>query len=195
MSPEQHSRRKQQQRTPAYHKKRNTSLNKKKDCLCPESIAMENPEWIRDPEFPDNQTLDEAPESIAMQNPKWIPEPDFPDNRKLDEAMDGYLKPRWRPFHLLRHIWVDDIGDMNRGPGIQDKSRHHNVASSERPALRSQRNQQFHDLSHARSSKDNNKDIDDCSGDVQGNHVFSNISFDTYMFSSKKLNRLDIIDR
>jgi hypothetical protein len=52
---------------------------------------------------------------------------------------------------------------MNQGPGIQDKSRHHNVASSERLTLRSRRNQQFHDLSHAKSSKDNNKDKDDCS--------------------------------
>jgi hypothetical protein len=190
MSPEQRSKRKQQQRTPAYRKKRNTSLNKKKDCLCPESIVMENPEWIHDPEFLDNRTLDEAPESIAMENLEWIPEPDFLDNRKHDEAMDGYLKLRWRPFHLPTNIWVDDIGDMNRGPGIQTKSRHRNVASSERPTLRSRRYQQFHDFSHARSSKDNNKDKDDCSGDKQGNHVFSNISFDTYMFSPNKLNRL-----
>lgn len=75
MTEEQRRTRRQKQTTPESRKKRNLRRKKIKDDLCPQSIAMENPDWSPTLEFPEKR---KAAREAAMKD-------------------DNFLRPTWRP--------------------------------------------------------------------------------------------------
>jgi hypothetical protein len=113
----------------------------KKDALCLESIAMENPAWVLEIESPIIQA-----QRAVTHEATWN-DPDF-------------FNPTWRPIFILPKFEqsLDPVNtDANE---ITNVLRPRNVTHGERQALRAQQNQRFQDICVNRSSAPLHKDED-----------------------------------
>jgi hypothetical protein len=127
-------------KTPESRQKQNSSRKMKKDALCPESIAMENPAWV-----PEMESPIKAQHSATLEA-AWN-DPDF-------------LNPTWRPFSISpkSEQSPDPVNvDANEMTNV---SRHRNVTHGERQALCAQQNQRFQNICVSRPSSPLNEDED-----------------------------------
>jgi hypothetical protein len=141
MKEEQRTNRRKRQNTLEAYQQKNNHRNMKKDALCAESIAMDNPLW-----YPEMQSPIPQAQRVATLEAAWN-NPDF-------------FNPTWRPlsifheFEQSRDIVDDDVNDMRR------LSQHGKVTHGERRALRVQQNRQFQDKCVNRPSAPSDEDDD-----------------------------------
>jgi hypothetical protein len=110
------------QNTHEAHEQRKICCKMKKDALCPESIAMENPVWV-----PEMESMVNQAHRVA----------------NLEEAWNDhdFFNPTWRPLFIppkLEHS-PDLVND--EGNDMTQVLRHRNVTHGERQALCAQQNQ------------------------------------------------------
>jgi hypothetical protein len=109
------------QNTPKAHQQKKIRCQKKKDALCPESIAMENLAWVPEMESPATQAHRAANFEAAWNDP-------------------DFFNPTWRPLSIppkseqLPDPVNNDDNDMTQ------MSRHRNMTHGERQAIRVQQN-------------------------------------------------------
>jgi hypothetical protein len=108
------------QNTPEVHQQKKSRRKMKKDALCPESIAMENPTWMPEMEWPVNQVhratnFEEAWNDPNFFNPTWRPlsiQPKF--EQSLDPVNNDDNDMTQKTRHRNLHMVSDKLYVQNR---------------------------------------------------------------------------------
>jgi hypothetical protein len=115
------------QNTPKVHQQKKSHRKMKKDALCTESIAMENPAWMPETEWSVNQAHCAPNFEEAWNDP-------------------NFFNPTWRPLSIQSKFEQSPDPVNNDDNDMTQKTQHHNLTHGERQALRAQQNQQFQDI-------------------------------------------------
>jgi hypothetical protein len=109
------------QNTPKVHQQKKSHRKMKKDALCTESIAMENPAWMPETEWSVNQAHCAPNFEEAWNDP-------------------NFFNPTWRPLSIQSKFEQSPDPVNNDDNDMTQKTQHHNLTHGERQALRAQQN-------------------------------------------------------
>jgi hypothetical protein len=151
-------------------RKQNYSRRKmKKDALCPESIAMENPAWVPEIESPIIQA-----QCAATCEAAWN-DPDF-------------FNPTWRPLFIPPKFEQSSEPVNTDANEMTNVLQHHEVTHGERQALRAQQNQRFQDKCVNRPSSPLHEDEDVMPPKLSKEHLLDDShKFLTSLFFLRKM--------
>ncbi|GJN36979.1 hypothetical protein PR202_gb25888 [Eleusine coracana subsp. coracana] len=119
MTSEQRVSRLDKRKKPENHQKENACSKKRREALCPESIAMENPIFVPELVFPDGSTQQIFLDGSTQQKPNL--------NTTTEPFDISMLGPTWRPLYIPSIPDKTKYNYMENAIDVPHVTRHQNV--------------------------------------------------------------------